>query len=429
MKYLDVTSQSIYGEGLIVGNSTDPAVIEADTVAMQAKLDLAALFTINEVLYFPWRHYRFNRTLTVQDRVRIHGQPMASQFSTHAGLDIPTVFDFKHGGTGIEVHGDFVEIKHVVFRGDAAQGNAIGCLDIGPGTTPPRGGQSLVEWCHFFRTGGVASVRIRKGGGRFLHNEVQAHFNPGQPSYDPTTMRPVRHHALYCPSLADHDISHNDLTGDGAGLFLESCGGLNVHDNFIYNSNVGVYMMGTRTSSLCDNRLDEHFREGVVVDWNSYGNTITGNRIHNCGARTTEAAVDRVGLLLRSGEANNVTGNIFDNWDHNVQQPGDLDFRSPQQYGLRIKGVGSGSQTRPLPQFNLIGMNTFHNQKTANILNEGDGTNKFIGNVGRDFPNGLYADATPEPVTAGFTGPAAVTATAAAALIAFRERGRSAPST
>jgi parallel beta-helix repeat protein len=426
MEYVNVKTDEIFGEGVIVGNSTNPAVIDQDTTTMQTKLNLMALFEDPRILYFPWGHYRFNQKLSVGHRVRVHGQPMANQSSSDAGLNLPTVFDFVHTGTGIEVPGNYVEFKHIVFRGTAAQGDAIGCLDIGPGASPTSGSQSLVEWCYFFRPGGRASVRIRMGGGHFTHNTVGAHHNPAQWSYDPATLRPVRHHALWCPSLADHDISHNDLTGDGAGLSLDSAAGLNIHDNFIYNSNVGIYMGGTSRCSIADNRIEEHCREGVVIDWNTNGNSFVGNRVHNCGARTTEAAIDRVGLLLRSGEANVISGCVFDNWDHNVTQPGDLDFRSPQQYGLRVKAAEPQPwPTRPAPQYNLIGPNTFRNQKTANILNDGDETNKFVANVGRDFPGGVYEDSSPQPLAAGITTPAGVAA-AAAGLIAFRNRTRSA---
>jgi hypothetical protein len=69
------------------------------------------------------------------------------------------------------------------------------------------------------------------------------------------------------------------------------------------------------------------------------------------------------------------------------------------------------------------GAHLLHNDGAWTANPNGDSTNKFIGNTGSQFPNGLYADPTPQTVTAGLTGPAAAVAAGAAGLVALRNRG------
>lgn len=411
-----------------------------DTAAIQQKINILTwnnndptIADDGRALFFPWGRYKITSKLTVPERIRLVGQGHSGTRADDGNL-LRSVLQFDHPGTGIEVTGQFAHIENLAFLGQDATGDAISGIDVvGTGSLP--GGQgSRIEHCVFRRQGGKAAVRLGRGGGRFLDNMIEAQNDPTQWSYDAAAMAPARGHALWCDAIADHMISGNSLSSEGAGLYLYSCLGLNVHDNFIYNSNVGVYLAGTGRCSIADNRCEEHMREGLVIDWNSNGNTITGNRFHNNGARTTEAAVDRVGLLLRSGASNVVVANAFDNWDHDVQQPGGIDYRSPQQYGVRIKPVGTTdtNPNRPWPRYNLIGSNTFREQKTASILNDfaGDTTNKFRDNVAADLPGGVLASYDADPPTATPTdrpqvhaataGPAALLA----GLVALRNRRR-----
>jgi len=246
--------------------------------------------------------------------------------------------------------------------------------------------------------------------------------NPTRWSWDTGKLAPTRGHGLYLQSVSDSMISHNELSAEGAGLYTDSCSGLVIHDNFVYNSMVGLQLQGMARCTVHDNRVEEHFRTGIVVDWNTTGCTIHDNLVHNNGIGSpTPAALERTGMVLRSGVHNIVHGNVFDNWDHNAGSS------NPQQYGLVVQGVGPGSAGRPLPADNLVTGNVFRNQIVTPIVNGGDSTNKFIGNTGSQFAGGLYTDPTNQPVSAGLTGPGAAVAAVAAGLVALRNRGRRAP--
>jgi len=393
-----------------------------DTAALQHHINLMAFFLEPKPLLLS-RKYKLTAPLTIpavpaesaKPRVKLQGFNRKNFLSETTIM--PSTLMIAHAGHGIVVDGEFFEMEGLHLRHQTPGSGDVYALWV-------RGAHSKITWNQITRAGGTAGVRIDKGGMTFEHNYVNVGQNPPQWSYDPARLGPARGHALYLQSMSDSLISHNELSGEGGGLFTDACAAIIIHDNFVYNSMEGIVLQGMSRCSVHDNRVDENYRQGIVIDWNTSGCTIHDNVVNNNGAWIANPnAIERAGMVLRSGLHNNIHGNQFDNWDHNVTQAGDLDFRSPQQYGLVVQGVGSGSQTRPLPAHNLVMGNVFRDQRTAPLQNNGDATNKFIGNTGSQFPNGLYADPTPQTVTAGLTGPAAAVAAGAAGLVALRNRG------
>lgn len=368
--------------------------------------------------------YKLTSTLTVPasfngvagSRIKLHGFNRKN-FLSETTL-MPSTLIIAHAGTGILVQSDFFEMEGLHLRHQTPGSGDVYALYV-------QASHAKIAWNQITRGGGTAGVRIDRGGMTFEHNYVNVGQNPPQWSYDTNALAPTRGHALYLQSVPDSLISHNELSSEGAALLMDSCSGNVIHDNLIYNSMVGIHMQGTSRSTIHDNRVDEHYRQGIVIDWKTTGCSIHDNMIHNNGAWTANPdATQRTGMVLRSGLHNNIHGNVFDNWHHMITQPGDLNFDSPQMFGLIVQGVGSGSQTRPLPTNNLVMGNVFLNQDFFPIVNNDDASNKFIGNTGSQFTDGLYADTSNQPVSAGLTGPAGLMAAGAAGLIAFRNRGQ-----
>jgi hypothetical protein len=361
-----------------------------DTVALQHHINLMVLFQEKRPLFLRGR-YRITAPIVVPRDV--FGTPSKTfkmfgwsrhQLSGDANNSaLPSTIVAGHGGDILRVDGEDVRIDGIAIRGQGAEGDASTVKVTFAGCRLTR--------CYFNRAGGKALVEFGHGGASIDDNYFVCHGAGLQ--YDPATGLAHRGHALWLHSVADTFVRGNEITGDGAGLRADSCGGVDVSHNLIYNSTQGVVLAGFARGSIHGNRIEEHAREGVVVDWNSMGNDICHNRPHNNGAWIANPdPVQRAGILVRSGSGNDVSHNVLDNWDHEVTQPGDLDFRSPQQYGIVVKQAAIPSPNRLSPRDNSLIGNLFRNQRTASIRDEvGETLNRWALNGGPDVPAAYWS--------------------------------------
>jgi hypothetical protein len=354
-----------------------------DTAALQHHINLMVLFSERRPLLLRGR-YRLTAPLRVPERVfnvparnfKMFGWSRHQFGAEAANAALPSTLVVDHSGVGLQIDGALTELDRIAIRGTGATGDAS-TVKVTVTATGVR-----ITKCHFERSGGKALVDFGRGGATIEDNYFLTHGAGLQ--YDPVAMQAHRGHALWLHSVADTFVRGNEISGDGAGLMMDSCGGVDISHNMIYNSCQGVVLNGSARGSIHGNRIEEHAREGVVVDWNSMGNDICHNRPHNNGAWTANPdLLQRAGILLRSGSGNDISHNILDNWDHDVQQPGDIDFRSPQQYGIVAKGVTNPPASRAHPHDNALNGNVFRNQRTAPIRDDvGETLNRWALNSG-----------------------------------------------
>jgi parallel beta-helix repeat protein len=345
-----------------------------DTAAIQARINLLAFYG-GGTLFLPFGKYRVSATLTMNTRVHLVGEGGFQHLSQANLSSRPTFISAAHTGTVINIPTgvDFCAVRNIAFIGSEGTGDAS--------TLHLQGARALVDGCHVFR-GGRAAVRIRGGTNVFTNNWIQAS--------QAAPWAADRSHGLWLEACSDSIVAMNQIAAHGAAVLMSVCGGVNVENNFVFNSYQGIVMQGCRQCQIVGNRVDEHCREGVVVDWNSFQNQIVGNSIHTNGARVDGSVpvLERAGLRLRSGWANTISGNTFGNWCHDVtQEDGALDFCRPQQYGLVVLQAASIGPNNVVPHHNIVTGNAFDDQRVASIVNLGDPSNVIRTNVGPDFAN------------------------------------------
>jgi len=358
-------------------NNTPPAAgtggssaAEDDTNAFQGRLNVLG-FIGGGTLFVPYGRYRLTSTLTLLPRVRLVGEGGMFRLGDPAGM-VPSTLVANHPGIVVNIPStsNYCSVQDLVFAGDEGTGDSA-TLYVG-------GARVVVDSCSFFR-GGVAAVRIRGGMNTFTNNWIEASQSPWSGT---------RGHGLWMESTTDTFVSLNQIAAHGVGIYMSATDSNNVENNMVFNSYQGIVMSNATRNRIIGNRIDEHTREGLVVDSNSNQNQIVGNAMFSNGARVdgTVSLVERSGMRLRSGWANTITGNMFGNANHDVtQENGTLDFHRPQQYGLMILAADTPTSSNVSPHHNLVTGNSFYDQRSASYANFGDSTNVVRTNVGPDF--------------------------------------------
>jgi parallel beta-helix repeat protein len=347
-----------------------PSPSEDDTVAFQRRLDVLG-FLGGGALFVPFGRYRLTAPLTLSSRVQIVGEGGAARVGDQGG-PTPSYLVADHTGTVVDIPAgaEYCTVRNLVFVGREGTGDSSTLYVGGPRT--------VVDGCSFFR-GGIAAVRMRSGMNTFANNWIEASQSPWSGD---------RGHGLWMESTADSFVTLNQIAAHGVGIYMGSANSNNIENNLVFNSYQGIVMAGATRNRVVGNRLDEHTREGLVVDWNSHQNQIVGNIMFSNGARVdgTVPLLERAGMRLRSGWANTVSGNTFGNFDRGAtQEGGALDFRRPQHYGLVILGAESPGDANAAPHHNLVTGNTFDDQRGPSLVNFGAATNVVRTNVGPDF--------------------------------------------
>lgn len=262
-----------------------------DTVAIQACLTANA----GKKIKFPAGNYAISATLAIPSNTELFGDSASYDGAGAVGTRISLLNNVNGNmfqNSNLVGGNEYITIRDMYLNGNSANQAS------GHGIYLKNSNYCRVEnvKANFIKED---FIKAELGGVHWFHDNMCMNVNVG----------------IELLSSADNDVSGNQITTSGAshGILLLTGGARNIiRNNFVFLSNVGIYLANSNSNHILGNRCGPNKLEGIRLD-DADHNVITGNR---CFDNTSSLAGSRAGIYVNAtSEKNVITGNDSTNED------------------------------------------------------------------------------------------------------------------